>query len=144
LQPVVDISRLRGHGETVLVVDDVATQRLITSSIVEKLGYQVDTVPSGEAAIDYLRRKPVDVVILDMIMSPGINGRVTYERIVEMYPQQKAIVVSGYAETEEVKEALRLGAGCFLKKPLTIHELAQALDGELHSSIDESGPIAPR
>lgn len=144
LQPVVDLSRLRGHGETVLVVDDVATQRLITSSIVEKLGYQVDTVPSGEAAIDYLRRKPVDVVILDMIMSPGINGRVTYERIVEMYPQQKAIVVSGYAETEEVKEALRLGAGCFLKKPLMIHELAQALDGELHSSTDESGPIAAR
>ena len=144
LRPVVDLSRLQGRGETVLVVDDVATQRLITSSIVEKLGYQVDTVPSGEAAIDYLRRKPVDVVILDMIMSPGINGRVTYERIVEMYPRQKAIIVSGYAETEEVKEALRLGAGSFLRKPLMIHELAQALHGELHPCAKKPGPIAAR
>jgi PAS domain S-box-containing protein len=144
LQPVVDLARLRGHGETVLVVDDVATQRLITSSIVEKLGYQVETVPSGEAAVDYLRRKPVDVLILDMIMSPGINGRVTYERIIAMYPRQKAIIVSGYAETEEVKEALRLGAGCFLKKPLMIHELAHALVEELHPSTAESGPIAAR
>ena len=137
--PTADLSRLQGHGETVLVVDDVATQRLITSSIVEKLGYQVETVPSGEAAIDYLRHRPVDLLILDMIMSPGINGRVTYQRIVEMYPGQKAIIVSGYAETEEVKEAMRLGAGRFLKKPLMIHELAEAMHAELQSSFSSQG-----
>ena len=133
-RPTVDLALLRGRGEKVLVVDDVATQRLITSGIVEKLGYQVETVPSGEAAIDYLRRQPVDLVILDMIMSPGINGRVTYERIVAIYPGQRAIIVSGYAETEEVKETLRLGAGRFLKKPLLIHDLAEAMHAELHPS----------
>ncbi len=48
-----------------------------------------------------------------------------------MYPGQKAIIVSGYAETEEVKEALRLGASAFLKKPLMIRELAAAIHAEL-------------
>ena len=136
----VDLSLLRGHGQTVLIVDDVATQRLITSSIVEKLGYQADTVPSGEAAIDYLRRTPVDLLILDMIMAPGINGRVTYERVIAMYPRQKAIIVSGYAETEDVKEALRLGAGRFLKKPLMIPELALAMHEVLRQGDSEPSP----
>jgi CheY-like chemotaxis protein len=134
-EPAVDLARLTtGRGETVLVVDDVGTQRLITASIVEKLGYRVESVPSGESALEYLRFRPVDLVILDMIMSPGINGRVTYERILQMHPGQKAIIVSGYAETDEVKEALRLGAGKFLKKPLMIQELASAIKEELHSA----------
>ena len=130
-EPTLDLARLKGKGERILVVDDVSTQRLITSSIVEKLGYQVEAVPSGESALEYLRRQPGDLLILDMIMSPGISGRETYERITQMYPGQKAIIVSGYAETEEVKEALRLGASAFLKKPLMIRELAAAIHAEL-------------
>ncbi len=132
-EPIVDLSRLKGMGETILVVDDVSTQRLITSSIVEKLGYRVDSVPSGESALEYLQRGPVDLVILDMIMNPGISGRATYERIVQMYPGQKAIIVSGYAETDDVKEVLRLGAGMFLKKPLMIKEMATAIHEEMRS-----------
>ncbi len=131
-EPVVDFARLKGRGQTLLVVDDVSTQRLITSSIVEKLGYRVESVPSGESALEYLRRQPVDLVILDMIMSPGISGRETYKRIIRLYPDQKAIIVSGYAETDDVKETLRLGAGRFLKKPLMIQELAAAIQDELN------------
>ncbi|MDK9707158.1 MAG: ATP-binding protein [Desulforhopalus sp.] len=131
-EAIVDLADFRGKGETVLVVDDVSTQRLITSSIIERLGYRVDSMPSGEAAIEYLQRKPVELVILDMIMTPGISGRTTYERIIRMYPGQKAIIVSGYAETAEVKETLRLGAGRFLKKPLMIRELATAIHDVLY------------
>ncbi len=120
----------------ILVVDDVSTQRFITSSIVEKLGYRVESVASGEAAVEYLAHQPVDLVLLDMIMHPGINGRQTYERIIEMYPGQKAIIISGFAEDEDVKETLRLGAGSFLKKPLVIHELAMAIQSELSSDRD--------
>ena len=130
-QPAIDINSLKGKGESILVVDDISTQRLITSSIVEKLGYRVESVPSGESALEYLRRRPVDLLILDMIMNPGISGRATYERILQLYPEQKAIIVSGYAETEDVKETLRLGAGQFLKKPLMIQELATAIHLEL-------------
>lgn len=135
-EPVVDLAGLRGKDETILVVDDVSTQRLITSGIIERLGYHVESMPSGEAAIEYLQRKPVDLVILDMIMAPGISGRITYERIIRMYPGQKAIIVSGYAETEEVKETLRLGAGRFLKKPLLIRELATAIQDVLYPGAE--------
>lgn len=135
---LVDLSTLTGHGELVLVVDDVATQRIITSSIIEKLGYRVDSVPSGEEAVEFVKRQPVDLLILDMIMSPGISGRETYSRIIRMYPDQKAIIVSGYAETEDVKEALRLGAGAFLKKPLMIGDLAKAAHTQLSAKSSSS------
>ena len=130
-QPAVDLSLFRGKGERLLVVDDVSTQRFITASIVEKLGYRVETAPSGEAALECMQAQPFDMVLLDMIMSPGLSGRQTYERIIEMYPGQKAIIISGFAETDDVKETLRLGAGKFLKKPLVIHELAMAIQAEL-------------
>lgn len=126
-EPIADLNGLKGTGESILVVDDVSSQRLITSSIVEKLGYRAESLPSGESALEFLQRGPVDLVILDMIMSPGISGRKTYEQIVQMYPGQKAIIVSGYAETDDVKATLRMGAGRFLKKPLMIQELATAI-----------------
>jgi PAS domain S-box-containing protein len=135
-QSTVDLARFKGKGESILVVDDVSTQRFITSSIVEKLGYKVESVASGEAAIEFLVRQPVDLILLDMIMHPGITGRQTYEKIIEMYPGQKAIIISGFAENEDVKETLRLGAGRFLRKPLVIHELAMAIQTELASHRD--------
>ena len=133
-----DLSTLTGHGELVLVVDDVATQRIITSSIFEKLGYRVESVPSGEDAVEFVKRQPVDLLILDMIMSPGISGRETYSRIIRMYPNQKAIIVSGYAETEDVKETIRLGAGAFLKKPLMIGDLANTAHSLLSADSTSS------
>ena len=85
----------------------------------------------GEKAVDYLRDHSADLVILDMIIDPGINGRETYCRVLEVAPEQKAIIVSGFAETEEVRGAQELGAGKFLKKPLTLEKLGQAVREEL-------------
>lgn len=126
-----DLDRYKGQGETVLIIDDISDQRIITSSIIKKLGYLVESVSSGEAAIEYLQHQPVDLIILDMIMSPGISGQETYKQILQMHPDQKAIIVSGYAETEEVIETLHLGAGKFLKKPLLLKDLAIAIHNEL-------------
>lgn len=117
------LSEFSGSGETILVVDDVATQRQMTCEILEKIGYRAESVASGEAAIEFLANRRVDLIILDMIMDPGMNGRQTLEHILAMYPGQKAIIVSGFAETEDVKQALRLGAAFFLTKPLSINEL---------------------
>lgn len=133
-----DFSAIMGDGELILVVDDVASQRIITCSIAERLGYRVESVASGEEAVEFVRRRPVDLIVLDMIMSPGISGRETYDQISRMYPGQKAVIVSGYAETEDVKETLRLGAGTFLKKPLLIYDLAKALHTELSADIGRS------
>ncbi len=99
--------------------------------MLDALGYQTQAKPSGEKAVEYLQNNSVDLILLDMIMDPGINGREAYERIVKIYPNQKAIIISGFAETGEVKAAQALGAGQFLKKPVSLEKLGLAVKKEL-------------
>jgi DNA-binding NarL/FixJ family response regulator len=66
-----------------------------------------------------------------MIMDPGIDGLETYKRIIELHPNQKAIIASGFSETERVKEAQRLGAGKYIKKPYTLEKIGIAVKEEL-------------
>lgn len=127
----VERSQLQGHGELILIVDDEKQQRDIASQMLSILGYQVKTVSSGEEALAYIRNHAVDLIILDMIMDPGINGRQTYEQIISVNPGQKAIIASGYSENEEVEKAQALGAGSFLRKPYTIEQLGVAVKNSL-------------
>ena len=127
----VPIKEYKGNGERILVVDDVESQREISCKMLDVLGYNTEAVSSGEKAVDYLKRHTVDLILLDMIMDPGINGRETYERIIKIHPNQKAIIVSGYAETAEVKEAQKIGAGKYIKKPLTLEKIGLAVKEEL-------------
>lgn len=127
----VSITDYMGNGETVLVVDDVASQREISCRILDILGYRSVSVASGEAAVAYLKENAVDLLLLDMIMDPGINGHETYERIIKNHPGQKAIIVSGFSETEDVQKAQALGAGQYIKKPLTLEKIGLAVKEEL-------------
>lgn len=120
-----------GHGEHILVVDDEPVLREIARQILEKNGYTVDTVNSGEAAVKFLGEKSVDLVLLDMFMEPGINGRQTYEQILVLHPGQRAIIASGYSKSDDVKKAMRLGVGGFIEKPYTMDELCRAVHQEL-------------
>jgi CheY-like chemotaxis protein len=128
------IKHVMGNGETVLVVDDVEEQREIASEMLNKLGYSVSTAASGEEAVAHLKSKGADLLILDMIMDPGIDGLDTYKQIIQFHPDQKAIIASGYSETERVKEAQSLGAGSYVKKPYTIEKIGMAVQAELHPS----------
>lgn len=128
------IENYKGNGERVLVVDDEESQREITCKMLEALGYRASSISSGEEAIEYLQNRSVDIVLLDMIMYPGISGRETYKRILKLHPNQKAIIVSGYAETKEIKETQRLGAGKYVKKPLTLQKTGEAIREELRKS----------
>jgi CheY-like chemotaxis protein len=112
-------------------VDDIKEQRTIAQRILTKLGYNVKSVPSGEEALAYIQKKPVDLIVLDMIMDPGIDGLETYKRIIQLHPGQKAIIASGYSESERVKEAQKLGAGAYVKKPYLMEKLALAIKIEL-------------
>ena len=125
------INRYRGRGESILVVDDVKEQREIAYRFLSILGYSVTVVSSGEEAIEYLQEKKVDLLLLDMIMDPGINGLDTYKRVLELHPRQKAIIASGYSKTDLVYEAQRLGAGQYLKKPYNLEILGTAACTEL-------------
>jgi len=120
-----------GSGESILVVDDVKEQREIASKILSQLGYSVKTVSSGEDAVNFMSKETVDLIVLDMIMSPGIDGLETYERIISIHPHQKAIIASGFSETNRVKKAQKLGTGTYVRKPYTIEKIGIAVKSEL-------------
>ncbi len=122
---------LRGNGEKILVIDDEPQQRELAKKILEYYGYSVICVESGENAINYLKTHHADLIILDMIMAPGINGRQTYEQIIKRHPSQKAIIASGFSESEDINKTLEMGAGLFMKKPYTMKELALSVKDQL-------------
>ncbi|MCD6582137.1 MAG: PhnD/SsuA/transferrin family substrate-binding protein [Desulfuromusa sp.] len=120
-------SQLMAHGERILVVDDEVQQRDIATQILEELGYEVQVVSSGEDAIEYVKTDQVDLLFLDMVMEPGIDGLQTYAEIRKIHPGQKALLVSGFSESKKVEKAFSLGVGGFLKKPYTIEQLAASV-----------------
>ena len=121
-----------GRGEFILVVDDVKEQRELATTMLQKLNYVVESFSSGEEAVQYLKQNAVDLVVLDMIMDPGMDGLDAYRKMLEVAPHQKAIIVSGFAETERVREAQALGAGPYVKKPYVLEKLGLAVRKELN------------
>jgi CheY-like chemotaxis protein len=120
-----------GKGESILVVDDVEGQREIATGILQKLRYRVRAASSGEAAVSFVQSNKVDLIVLDMIMDPGMDGLETYERILAIRPGQKAVIASGFSESERVKRAQALGAGSYVKKPYTFEKIGLAVRTEL-------------
>jgi len=120
-----------GKGEKVVVIDDERIQREIATGILTKLGYSVNSFSSGEAAIDYLNSNRADVLVIDMIMDPGMNGSEAYEKIKMINPNQKAIIVSGFSATTEIDKARDLGAKKFIRKPYSLEAIGKAVYEEL-------------
>ncbi len=115
-----------------LVVDDDSVARDILSRMLRNLGYLVKVVASGEEAIEHLRQNQAHLVLLDMMMGPGLNGRETYEKILAFRPDQRAIVVSGFVNSSEIKRISQLGISQVLKKPFIMQELEAAVKIALH------------
>ncbi len=127
----VSVEEYLGNGEKILVVDDAAAQREVAESLLKQLNYKVEKVASGEDAADYMKNNAVDLLVLDMIMDPGIDGLETYKRILQTHPKQKAVIASGFSETDRIKEAQKLGAGEYIKKPYTLEKIGLAVKAEL-------------
>ncbi|MEO6775311.1 MAG: response regulator [Kofleriaceae bacterium] len=134
-EPPARLEDCRGT-ERVLIVDDVFEQRRVATNMLRKLGYDVHAVDSGEAALSHLQTSSADILVLDMIMEPGIDGCETYRRILTQCPGQRAIIATGFSSSERVEEALRLGAGEYIQKPYTLERLARALRRELTKPAD--------
>jgi len=127
----VAISEYMGNGESILVVDDVKEQCDLAADMLRKLNYRVTGVSSGEEAVAYRKDHPVDLMVLDMIMDPGMDGLDTYRSVLELHPGQKAIIVSGFSESDRVSAAQGLGAGAYVKKPYVMEKLGLAVRKEL-------------
>ncbi|MHC1728272.1 MAG: ATP-binding protein [Syntrophobacteraceae bacterium] len=129
-QVSISLAEYMGNGQSILVVDDVKEQRQLAGTMLKKLNYTVVTVASGEEAVEHLKQNAVDLVVLDMIMEPGMDGLDAYAEILKIHPRQKAIIVSGFSETERVTKTQELGAGACVKKPYVLEKLGLAIRKE--------------
>jgi len=124
-------SRYQGRGESILVVDDVELQRETAAAMLKDLGYRVAAVASGEEAVAYLQEHRVDLIVLDMILGKGMDGLDTYREVIRIRPGQKAIIASGFSETDRVKETQELGAGAYIRKPYLLEQIGLVIRTEL-------------
>ncbi|MFQ5607134.1 MAG: ATP-binding protein [Candidatus Zixiibacteriota bacterium] len=128
--PYVRDGKLDGT-ETILVVDDNEEQRELATICLASLGYSVESVCGGREAIEFLSKKEVDLVVLDMIMEEGFDGLDTFLELRKLRPEQKFVIASGYSETERVQRMQELGAGAYIRKPYALETLGEAIREEL-------------
>ncbi|MBI5868796.1 MAG: response regulator [candidate division Zixibacteria bacterium] len=124
------VGRARGSGQRILVADDDPLQLRIARSMLESLGYTVQTVESGEEAVAAVSAHVPDLAILDMIMA-GIDGTETLIRIRKIAPNLPAIIFSGFAASDRVNAALAMGSCDFLAKPVRLDDCARAVHSAL-------------
>jgi two-component system, NtrC family, response regulator AtoC len=112
-----------GNAPKILVVDDEPSMLRYLQTLLEVEAYNVDTAPSGEAAMEKLKNGTPDVVLLDVLMPGGMDGLQTLEMMRERAPQLKVIMLSCVSDTRKVVQAIRLGAQDYLTKPFQKDDL---------------------
>ena len=130
-QEASSIDNIYGNNEKILVVDDVLVQREIASAILTQLNYKVMVAASGEEALLYAQKESFDLLLLDMILGEGMDGLDTFKAILKINPDQKAIIASGFSQTDRIAETMRLGAGQYIKKPYMMYKIGIAIQQEL-------------
>ena len=106
----------------VLLVDDEEDFLETLSSRLEIRGLKVSAVNSGEQAISEAKQQDYDAIIVDLSM-PGIDGLETLKRIKADNPNAEIIMLTGHGSVQSGVEAMKLGAGDFLQKPVELSEL---------------------
>jgi DNA-binding NtrC family response regulator len=112
--------------ERVLLVDDEPEFTEVLSERMEARGVGVDTAASGPEALEKVRAKSYDAIILDLSM-PEMDGIETLKRLLEDNPELQVILLTGYATLEKGIEATKLGAMDFLEKPAEIQTLMEKI-----------------
>ena len=106
---------------TILIVDDEPGVRTALSGVLRDEGYGVETVDSGEAALERVLRTNYDVIILD-IWLPGLDGLATLAKLQERRVDAPVIMISGHGNIESAVRAIKVGAFDFVEKPLSLEK----------------------
>jgi DNA-binding response OmpR family regulator len=123
-------------NERILVVDDEESLRLSLKFKLKSAGFDVDTAIDGEEALEKLKAKPADVVLLDINM-PRMSGIEALTIIRQTYPQTEAIMLTGFADFSTAIECLKIGAKDYLVKPVDTTELVTRLRSLVRSRSTE-------
>lgn len=123
-------------NERILVVDDEESLRLSLKFKLKSAGFDVDTAVDGEEALEKLKGKPVDAVLLDINM-PRMSGIEALTIIRQTYPQTETIMLTGFADFSTAIECLKIGAKDYLVKPVDTTELVTRLRSLVRSRSTE-------
>ena len=125
------ISRLKPSlkSATVLLIEDEKMVMRVNRRVLENLGHRVLEASSGKEAIEVVKNfdGQIDIVLLD-IKLPDIQGQNLYPILMELRPDLKVIVCSGYSLDGAAKEIMNAGAQAFIQKPFLIHHLSEKLE----------------
>jgi len=125
----------RGRNECVLIIDDEASVRSITSQTLEAFGYRVITAVDGaEGVAKYAQQSNEIAAVLTDMMMPVMDGAATIRALTRMNPAVKIIAASGLTSKAAEAEAAGEGVKIFLPKPYTASALLIALRDLLHTS----------
>ena len=123
-----------GGSETILVVDDEELIRDLAARILTKSGYRVITASNGEEALKVYQSQSneISLIILDLIM-PTMGGKDCLKKILEIDPQARVLIASGYSAAGKTKETIDVGAKGFVNKPYDVRQVLQAVRDVLES-----------
>ena len=110
----------------VLLVDDEEQFLKVLSKRLEGRGMKVDTSTSGEDALNRVKGKEFDAIILDLAM-PGMSGIETLKRIRSENPDVQIIMLTGHGSVEKGIEAMKAGAIDFLEKPADLNKIMEKI-----------------
>ena len=111
-----------------MVIDDDPDVRAFIVTTLEEQGYRVREAGDGRQALESLAREPSDLIVIDFVM-PGMSGADVARHILAERPEQPILFVSGYSETEAVKQAAP--SAPLLAKPFRAEALNKAVRGAL-------------
>jgi len=113
-------------GTKILIIDDEPEMVQSLNALLKKRGYEVSGVTHPIAALNTLGRECVDIVLTDLRM-PGVDGLEMIERIKELCPQSKIILMTAYSSIPNAVEAMKKGASEYIPKPFDIDELEKKI-----------------
>ncbi|MCD6160890.1 MAG: response regulator [candidate division Zixibacteria bacterium] len=120
--------------EKILLVDDDNDFTEVMTERMESRGLKVDTAKNGSIAVDKVKDKSYDAIVLDLSM-PGIDGIETLKMLLERQPDLQVILLTGHATVEKGVEAVKLGAMDFLEKPANLEKLIKKIQEAKHKKM---------
>ncbi|HEY0135640.1 MAG TPA: ATP-binding protein, partial [Nannocystis sp.] len=132
-----------GERRRILVVDDVAVNRMVIRGLLEPIGFEVSEASSGEAALELAARVRPALVLMDLAM-PGLDGLEAHARMRSIPGLEQTIVIISSARVSEDERARSLAAGCFefLPKPVHADRLYELLEQALGVQWQREAPAA--